>query len=84
MCCIRIDRLLFRTVQHTLVDCELDSLRRWPRAEVIHPRLQSLLLPVEMHACQLTKRRALQMNVQALALADEGTPIHSEIQHLLL
>jgi hypothetical protein len=81
---IRIGRLLFRAVQHTLVDRELDSLRRRPRAEVIHPRLQPLLPPVEMHARQLTERRALQMNVQALALADEGTPVRSEIQHLLL
>ena len=75
---------MFHSVQHTLVDCELDSLRRWPRAEVIHPRLQPLLPPVEMHARQLTERRALQMNVQALALADENTLIRSEIQHLLL
>ena len=34
-----------------------------------------------MHTRQLTERWALQMNIQALALADEGTSIRSKIQH---
>ena len=83
-CSDRIGRQLFRAVQHTLINRELNSLRRWPRAEIIHSRLQSLLPPIEMHTRQLTESWALQMNIQALALADEGTSIRSEIQHRLL
>ena len=81
----RIGRLLFRAVQHILIDRrELNGLRRWPRAEITHSRLQSHLPPIEMHTRQLSERWALQMNDQALALADEGTSIRSKIQHRLL
>jgi hypothetical protein len=37
-----------------------------------------------MHARQLAECRAAEMHVQALALADEGTAVCCEVQHLLL
>ena len=37
-----------------------------------------------MHARQLAERRALQVDVQALALADEGAAVCCEVQYFLL
>jgi hypothetical protein len=67
-----------------LVDRELNSLCSGPRPEVIHSRLQALLPPIEMHACQLAKRRRLEVDIEGLRLADVSTSIGGEIEYFLL
>lgn len=75
---------LLRLLEHGLVDGELDSLSGWPRTQVVHARLQALLPSVEVHARELTNTGGLQVDVQALTLANEGTTVGSEVEDLLL
>jgi len=66
------------------VDRELDTLcRRAPQEVILPSRLQPLLPTIEVYARQLAERRALQVQFQALALAEEGTAVRREVQRFL-
>lgn len=70
--------------QQALVNGELSGLCGRTSPEVVHPGLQALLPSVEVHACELPKSRSLQVDVQALALADERATVGGHVQDFLL
>jgi len=80
----RIRLCLLRVLNQALVHRKLDSLGSRPCAQIVHPRLQTLLPPIKVHTRKLSQRRRLQMHVQALALADESPAVRSEVQDFLL
>ncbi len=76
--------MYLRLLQNARVDGELDGLGCRPCPEVVHTRLQPLPPTIEVHARQLAECGRLKVDVQALALANEGTTISGEINDFLL
>jgi hypothetical protein len=73
-----------RTLDHALIQSELNGVNGRSSPQVVHSSLETLLPPVKVHGSQLSHGWVGQVNVQGLRLVDKGTTIGSEVDDSLL
>lgn len=72
------------SLQHALIDSKLNSLGRRSSSQVVHASLQAFFPSIEMHTRQLSHGWCLQMNIQALTLANESSTICCQVENFFL